>query len=351
MTGSLVLILTAALVGMTTNPSDYTVAIVDCACAPLERTSNAVLNFVNGALDFFASPIFLFSKVGTGFVELCKDVLSRTIHLVVHFFQICARCLESVLRCVLGLTVDFTMKIVNGLVRFDGIVAPLQTFNIMIRNCCLFAQRTFDYIFLDLIVQSYIGGCLLYFLEVCHFLLTLPFAIATKGTELLLFVLKYLIALPFKGFLGLVKYVLYSLLHPYVCVVYSSCTIGVFIILIPVLMHVYKVTDVRPLLRWLCAVAMKTDSRNRVLQILQRMASENREEGDAVTRESETGTENARPLNGRTLTGECVVCYQSDRLMKVLPCGHRTTCSKCLQVIEKINNRCPVCREHILFMV
>lgn len=349
MTGSLVLIITAALVGMTTNPSDYTVAIVDSACAPLEKSSKTILAVLNAVLDFLASPVLLLSKIGKCLVDFCRDFSITLINSFMRLLEFGVRGLACVVQRFLSFIINFAAKVVTYFGIFDGVVESILPLIHIIRNWCMTAQRTLDRVFLDVILHTYTRACLLYIIDFGHFMFSFPFVVVKKVTDVFLSALQYIIALPFTCLIELVKYVLYSLLHPYVCVVYSSCTVGIFVILVPVLMHACRVKDFRPLIRWICAVALNTESRNRVLQILYRMAREDGREMITLPEGSENDT--GRVEDETETRGECAVCYGAERLVKIFPCGHKTTCGKCLQEIEKINNRCPICREQILFII
>ncbi|XP_053394597.1 uncharacterized protein LOC128555640 [Mercenaria mercenaria] len=350
-TGSLVLILTAALVGMTTSPSDYTVAIVDCACAPLEKTSNAILTVLNAALDFTVSPVFILSQFGTTFLDLCKELCTKMACSLLDFVEYCLRNIVVALQTVISYATNLTLKAAKKLGAVKTTVTPIVSFSGIAQKYCSSIKMLFDHILYDLFIQTYIKTCLIYIFEACHILTSFPLLLIRYTMDKVIVVLKYLIALPSRCLLSLIKYVLYSFLHPYVCVIYSSCTVGIFVLVIPVLMHVCRVRDIRPLVRWLCTVAMNSESRNRVLDILYRMTNEeiSRRDVGYMIGQSEDAIEGVVPEP--ETREECAVCYQTERLLKIVPCGHKTTCFKCLQEIGKINNRCPMCREHILFTV
>jgi len=41
-------------------------------------------------------------------------------------------------------------------------------------------------------------------------------------------------------------------------------------------------------------------------------------------------------------SAECVVCFENEALVALVPCGHRKVCSGCA---ERCNHKCPICRK------
>lgn len=346
MAGSLVLILTAAFVGMTTSPSDYTVAIVDRACAPLEKSSNAIIGVINRAVDLTASPVYFLSGIGTGFLDICQHILKRTMLASLNALDTCLRYIFSILQTVLRFILTFPLKAAKQFTILETVVTKLEFYCSVVYKYCSFIHSLFDHFLYDLLIQTYIKTCIDYLIDACHRLLTFPLLATTYMTDKVVLIVKFVIAIPSRCFIWLVKYILYSLLHPYVCVIYSTCTVGIFVIMIPVLMHVCKITDIRPLIRWMCAVAMNTESRNRVLDILHRMSADNRQAMRSIIDQSDHAFTDVSETRE-----DCAVCYQPECLVRIIPCGHKTTCYKCLREIGKINNRCPMCRKQILLII
>lgn len=55
-------------------------------------------------------------------------------------------------------------------------------------------------------------------------------------------------------------------------------------------------------------------------------------------------------LPSRVVSSECVLCFDAQREIALIPCGHRSMCATCAQRFFKTSAqpRCPVCREKVM---
>jgi hypothetical protein len=60
-------------------------------------------------------------------------------------------------------------------------------------------------------------------------------------------------------------------------------------------------------------------------------------EKDIITRDNE------RIDHAHTLLYYCQVCFERQRNMRLVPCGHMATCEECTEQIISINGLCPLC--------
>jgi hypothetical protein len=49
-----------------------------------------------------------------------------------------------------------------------------------------------------------------------------------------------------------------------------------------------------------------------------------------------------RPAAPATASAECVVCFENEALVALVPCGHRKICIDCA---ERCDRKCPICRK------
>ena len=54
--------------------------------------------------------------------------------------------------------------------------------------------------------------------------------------------------------------------------------------------------------------------------------------------------DNERINQAHTLLYYCQVCFERQRSMRLVPCGHMATCEECTEQIMSINGLCPLCR-------
>ena len=65
-------------------------------------------------------------------------------------------------------------------------------------------------------------------------------------------------------------------------------------------------------------------------------------EKDILTRDKE------RINQAHTLLYYCQVCFERQRNMRLVPCGHMATCEECTEQIMSINGLCPLCRTAVI---
>ena len=64
-----------------------------------------------------------------------------------------------------------------------------------------------------------------------------------------------------------------------------------------------------------------------------------------LLREKDIITRDKKRLNqAHTLLYYCQVCFERQRSMRLVPCGHMATCEECTEQIMSINGLCPLCR-------
>ena len=52
--------------------------------------------------------------------------------------------------------------------------------------------------------------------------------------------------------------------------------------------------------------------------------------------------------HAHTLLYYCQVCFERQRNMRLVPCGHMATCEECTEQIMSINGLCPLCRAAVI---
>jgi len=55
-----------------------------------------------------------------------------------------------------------------------------------------------------------------------------------------------------------------------------------------------------------------------------------------------------RISQAHTLLYYCQVCFERQRTMRLVPCGHMATCAECTEQIMNINGMCPLCRTAVI---
>lgn len=67
------------------------------------------------------------------------------------------------------------------------------------------------------------------------------------------------------------------------------------------------------------------------------------------TNSASTPTESVSPLRKRPKDRDCAVCFESDTVAALVPCGHNMFCMECAnRICEKAEPECPVCRQQAL---
>ena len=67
------------------------------------------------------------------------------------------------------------------------------------------------------------------------------------------------------------------------------------------------------------------------------------------TRPSSAGgeTNNNTPTNMKGQKKECIICYESEVVAALVPCGHNLFCMECANHIKEENTSCPVCQKEV----
>ena len=343
--------------------SDYTDSIIYSVTSPFRSTVEFIEHVWNHFVDLICYPfmtlISVLQSVINGIADICLLVIDRVnITLETILFQplmFVIKCLDRLvdmllLKPLLFLT-DFIAGTVSRLLTYVRITGVESNVGDVIAKVLAFPVDKFVNI-LHVIVHLFIAKPLeLLFQWVIDFLLVngikllisaFSAALCSVGEILKLpflgisILLKNLVAVPLDSLLSIIGFILFCLIDPivyffYLVITFLKLCILVFAIVASVVyIYNYKFSDpnIDKAIKYVKNISYTFTRR---LTFIYRRYF---------------GIDNTAPVVDDD-DNCCAVCFEERLLIKLIPCGHDTTCMSCLQKILRLNRTCPICRSVI----
>lgn len=336
------LILAALVVVMTSSPVDYATFLSNSVCLPFQRLTSIVTLTFNAVVDVVVLPVTFVIELIIKAICWLEDQYLLLATKSLNIFDRCIRTITEMLRFVVNFVVTvFTVPIsmINQvtLLIFQNNNAAEKFYTSSIDQISSSTSVFVDlilYFVSDVIIQTWLKSGVALLIRGTGWLIEAPFYLLQNVLATAVKILKYLFALPFELILAGLNYLVYTSLYPYVYMAYSAIGTGLVALILPELIrnNNIRMDDLRNVLK--NAGYASQFPRDNIGESNVSIADDVRTLLDFLEAREESKT-------------ECVVCFEDKEPVTLRPCGHNNVCRECVNQIQNMNNRCPVCRENI----
>lgn len=333
------LILAAMVAVMTSSPVDYATFLSNSVCLPFQRLTSIVTLTFNAVVDVVVLPVSFMIELIIKAICWLEDQCLLLATKSFNMFDTCFRTVTEMLKFVFKFVATvFTVpiSIVNQvtLLIFQNNNAAEKFYTSFIDQISSSTTVFVDlilYFISDVIIQTWLKSCVNFLIRGSGWLIEAPFYLLQTVLATAVRILKYLFALPFELILAGLNYLVYTSLYPYVYMAYSTIGTGLVALILPELIRNYniRIYDLRNVLKNVGYAARDNIGESNV----------------SIADDVHTLLDF---LEARKVPKtECVVCFEDKEAVTLRPCGHNNVCRECVNQIQNMNNRCPVCRENI----
>ena len=345
--------------------SDYTDSIIYSVTSPFRSTIEFIEHVWDHFVDLICFPfltlISVLQSVIDGIADICLILIDRVnLTLETIIFQplmFVIKCLDTLVDMLLLQPLLFLTDIIAGtvsrLLTYVRITSVESNVGDVIANILAFPVDKFVNI-LHVIVHLFIAKPLeLLFQWVIDFLLVNGIKLLISAFSAALcaiaeisklpilgisILLKNLVAIPLDSLLSIICFILFCLIDPIVYFFYlvitflKLCILGFAIVASIVYIYNYKFSDpnIDKAIKYVKNISYRFT--RRLTFVGRRYFGIDNTAPEAVVDDDDNC---------------CAVCFEERLLIKLIPCGHETTCMSCLQKILRLNRTCPICRSVI----